>query len=159
MGYDQFPSSVHRLEVLKPLSDDQSCHFSASPPGPLARLTAALFAFIKLHRKKPSLTLQGLEFGLIYQHQGLFVRMSYGLSLLVCSFVVITKSSAVTGKLPPNCHKAPFFVSERLSGGGSLHSKHPPPPFITVNLPIPPDPLAAQRGQTKKRPGPKHGGF
>lgn len=54
-----------------------------------------------------------------------------------------------------------FFVSERLAGGGSLHSKHPnlpthPPP--TVNLPIPQGHLASQQSQTK-RPGSKHEGF
>lgn len=48
----------------------------------------------------------GLEFGLIYRHQSLFVRMSYGLTLLVCSFVVITKAITVTGKLPLNWHTA-----------------------------------------------------
>lgn len=39
-----------------------------------------------------------------------------------------------------------FFVSQRLSGGGSLLSKHPQ----TVNLPIPADPLASEQSQTKK---------
>lgn len=42
--------------------------------------------------QNPSLTLRGMEFGLIYQHLSLFVWMSYGPSLLVCSVVVITKA-------------------------------------------------------------------
>lgn len=56
-----------------------------------------------------------------------------------------------------------FFVSQRLSGGGSLHSKHPGFQIAlhspqTVNLPIPLDPLASQQSQTK-RPESKHEGF
>lgn len=86
-------------------------------------LLSAFSCIVCLHQappQKPSLTLQRLEFGLIYRHQSLFVWMSYGLTLLVCSFVVITKAHTVTGKRPLN-----YFVSQRLSGGGSWHSKHP----------------------------------
>lgn len=74
---------------------------------PNPSLLSAFSCIVCLHQtspQKPSLTLQRLEFGLIYRHQSLFVWMSYGLTLLVCSFVVITKAHTVTVKLPLNCH-------------------------------------------------------
>lgn len=74
---------------------------------PVPSLLSAFSCIVCLHQtspQKPSLTLQRLEFGLIYRHQSLFVWMSYGLTLLVCSFVVITKTHTVTAKLPLNCH-------------------------------------------------------
>lgn len=42
----------------------------------------------------------GLQFSLICRLQSLFELMTYGLTVLVCSFVVIAKIYAVTGKLP-----------------------------------------------------------
>lgn len=74
---------------------------------PVPSLLSAFSCIVCLHQtspQKPSLTPQRLEFGLIYRHQSLFVWMSYGLTLLVCSFVVITKAHTVTAKLPLNCH-------------------------------------------------------
>lgn len=98
----------HRWEVSRLQChglDKTSRHFPVSCP----ILSSAYSCIVCLHQatpQKPSLTLQGLEFGLIYRHQSLFVWMSYGLTLLVCSFVVITKAHRVTGKPPLNCHTA-----------------------------------------------------
>lgn len=80
-------------------------------------LLSAFSCIVCLHQvtpHKPSLTLQRLEFGLIYRHQSLFVWMSYGLTLLVCSFVVITKAHTVTGKLPLNCHTTTILFHKDL---------------------------------------------
>lgn len=128
-------------------------------------LLSAFSCIVCLHRvtpHKPSLTLQRLEFGLIYRHQSLFVWMSYGLTLLVCSFVVITKAHTVTGKLPLNCHTTTILFhkdlhEESLDTANTPVSQQPhiPP---TVNLSIPLDPLASLQNQTK-RSGSKHEGF
>ncbi|CAB1419149.1 unnamed protein product [Pleuronectes platessa] len=129
MGYDQyhFPVPGASTGGFKPVLDDSSCHFSVSHPVPLAGTQLHCLPSSSSTAKKPSLTLQGLEFGLIYQHQSLFVRMSYGLSLLR-DFQEVVLYTANTLALP-TALLTPI-----------------PPPFITVNLPIPPDPLAAQRG-------------
>lgn len=125
--------------------------------------SAALFCHHQALPQKPSLTLQRLELGLIYRHQSLFVWMSYGLTLLVCSFVVITKANTVTGKLPLNCHTTAIlfhkdFLEKALDTPNTPVSQQPHIPPPTVNLPIPLDPLASLQNQTK-RLGSKHEGF
>lgn len=63
-------------------------HFATFPVS-FPILSSAYSCIVCLHQaapQKPSLTLWGLVFGLIYRHQSLFVWMSYGLTLLVCSF-------------------------------------------------------------------------
>lgn len=127
-------------------------------------LLSAFSCIVCLHQalpQKPSLTLQRLEFGLIYGHQSLFVWMSYGLTLLVCSFVVITKAHTVTGKRPLNCHITTIlfhkdFQEEALDTANTPVSQQPhlPP---TVNLPIPLDPLAST--ESNKKAWIKHEGF
>lgn len=48
-----------------------------------------------------------------------------------------------------------YLVSQRFLGEGSWHSKHPSFPTAphtpTINLPVPPDPLASPHNQTKGR--------
>lgn len=134
-------------------SDEAPRHFPVSCPV----LSSAYSCIVCLHQaapQKPSLTLQGLEFGLIYRHQSLFVWMSYGLSLLVCSFVVITKAHTVTGKLPLNCHTATSLFQRDFQEVALYTANTPFPNSLTcpqtVNLPIPLDPLAAQTEPNKK---------
>lgn len=67
------------------------------------------------------------------------------------------KGHTVTGKPPLNCHTATAlfqkdFQEVALCKANTLPTTPFTPP--TVNLPIPPDPLASQQGQTK-RPGSK----
>lgn len=82
----------------------------------------------------------GVGVRLIYWHQSLFVWMSYGLTLLVCSFVGITKADTVTGELALNCHTATSLLKQdfqevALYTANAPASQQTPP---TVNLPIPP---------------------
>lgn len=132
--------SRHYCAVL----DETSCHFPVSCPV----LPAAYSCIVCLHRavlQKPSLTLQGLEFSLIYRHQSLFVWMSYGLTLLVCSFVVITKASTVTGNLPRNCHTANSLFHKGFQEV-ALH---------TANAPISQQPHSLQSCKPDNPSGPR----
>ncbi|TNN52886.1 hypothetical protein EYF80_036899 [Liparis tanakae] len=103
-----------------------------SADGKFSRLSS--FAFVKLKPQKPSLTLRGLEFGLICRHQRLFARMSYGLTLPVCSSVAITKGPYGDWEASAKPLYSDFFVSESLAGGALYTANTPmsrqPPPLL-----------------------------
>lgn len=131
---DGFVASASALDETFQTPVPSSCQHSA-----------ALFCHHQALPQKPSLTLQRLELGLIYRHQSLFVWMSYGLTLLVCSFVVITKANTVTGKLPLNCHTTAIlfhkdFLEKALDTANTPVSQQPhiPPNCKPANPSGPP---------------------
>lgn len=109
-------------------------HFATFPVS-FPILSSAYSCIVCLHQaapQKPSLTLWGLVFGLIYRHQSLFVWMSYGLTLLVCSFCGDYKDLYSDWEASSTLSHSHFFVRSKLWRGGSLHSKHPDLPITPL---------------------------